>query len=379
MSSPSPVHEVVEPARPTVSPQPTCPVSSYNEWDPLEEVLVGHVDGATIPSGHIVVTCNVPKATRLVYPLFGGRRYPGIMTKPARRELEELVHILEAEGVTVRRPDPQPFRSKYGTPTWSSRGFTCACPRDSLLVLGDEIIETPMAWRSRYFETFAYRRLLKEYFAAGARWTSAPKPELPDELYDADYEVPRDGQALTYVINEHEPVFDAADFVRCGRDLFVIRSNVTNAARRSRLRRHVGDTYRIHEIESRCRQPMHIDTTFMPLAPGKLLVNPDYLDVAKLPALFKDWDILVAPDPDPIQGALLKVTSMCGKWLSMNVLMLDERRVIAERNQPTMLRALKDWGFEPIPCSFQHYAAFGGAFHCATLDIRRRGTLQRYF
>jgi glycine amidinotransferase len=28
---------------------------------------------------------------------------------------------------------------------------------------------------------------------------------------------------------------------------------------------------------------------------------------------------------------------------------------------------------------FLHYAAFGGAFHCATLDVRRRGTLQSYF
>ena len=359
---------------------PACPVSSHTEWDPLEEVLVGHVDGATIPSSHIVVTCNIPKAAAtMVYPFFGGRRYPGIMTNPARQELAEFVHILEAEGVTVRRPDPQPFNAKYATPTWSSRGFTCACPRDSLLVVGDEIIETPMAWRSRYFETFAYRRLLKEYFRAGARWTAAPKPELPDELYRADYRVPGDADPLTFVITEHEPVFDAADFVRCGRDLFVIKSNVTNAAGIEWLRRHLGPAYRIHEIESRCRQPMHIDTTFMPLAPGKLLVNPDYLDVAKLPAMFKGWDVLRAPEPDPIEGRLLNVTSMCGRWLSMNVLMLDERRVIVERRQPTMIRALQDWGFEPIPCAFQHYAPFGGAFHCATLDIRRRGELRSYF
>jgi glycine amidinotransferase len=26
-----------------------------------------------------------------------------------------------------------------------------------------------------------------------------------------------------------------------------------------------------------------------------------------------------------------------------------------------------------------HYAAFGGSFHCATLDVRRRGGLQSYF
>jgi glycine amidinotransferase len=40
---------------------------------------------------------------------------------------------------------------------------------------------------------------------------------------------------------------------------------------------------------------------------------------------------------------------------------------------------LESWGFEPIPCKFLHYAGFGGAFHCATLDVRRRGTLESYF
>ena len=42
-------------------------MSSHNEWDPLEEVIVGRLDGATIPSGHPVVTCNIPG-----YAAFGG-------------------------------------------------------------------------------------------------------------------------------------------------------------------------------------------------------------------------------------------------------------------------------------------------------------------
>jgi glycine amidinotransferase len=70
---------------------------------------------------------------------------------------------------------------------------------------------------------------------------------------------------------------------------------------------------------------------------------------------------------------------MCGRWLSINVLMLDEKRVIVERSQESIIKKLKDWGFEPIPCSFANYAPFGGCFHCATLDVRRRGELQSYF
>ena len=59
-----------------------------------------------------------------------------------------------------------------------------AMPRDILLVVGEEIIEAPMSWRSRFFEYRAYRDLMKEYFHAGATWTVAPKGLMEDELYD---------------------------------------------------------------------------------------------------------------------------------------------------------------------------------------------------
>jgi glycine amidinotransferase len=180
-------------------------------------------------------------------------------------------------------------------------------------------------------------------------------------------------------VNESEPVFDAADFVRCGRDLFVTRSNATNRTGIEWLRRHLGDGFRIHEIRSRCLQPLHIDTTFMPLAPGKVLVNPEYIDRAALPAILRSWDVMVAPEPDPIRGLRNAHLSMVSKWIGMNVLMLDPKRVVVDESQVSMMRLLREHGFEPIPCPFMHYKPFGGSFHCATLDVRRRGSLQSYF
>ena len=353
-----------------------CPVNSHNEWDPLEEVIVGSLEGATIPSPHLAVTFNVPRYVAQIFKIVGGWPYPSFLTKPAIRELEGLVSLLESEGIKVRRPDPFNLRAKFGNHLWKARGFCLACPRDGFLRIGDEIIETPMAWRTRQTESVAYRRLFKEYFLQGARWTSAPKPELADELFNADYSIPAAHEPMRYVVNEYEPVFDAADFVRCGKDLFVTRSNVTNEMGILWLERHLGDRYRIHRLESRCRQPMHIDSTFMPLAPGKVLVNPEFLDVDRLPPILKSWDVLVAPQPDPIPNPIL---SMCSNWLSINVLMLDEKRVLVEASQTGMIKALKTWGFDPIPCPFRNYAPFGGSFHCATLDVRRRGNLESYF
>ncbi|MCI0467357.1 MAG: amidinotransferase [Beijerinckiaceae bacterium] len=356
------------------------PVNSHNEWDPLEEIIVGRLDGATLPSSHPVVTCNVPQgpASR-AQSLVAGFRYPKFMIEPAQRELDGFIALLRSLGIAVRRPDPVDHKKRFGTPNWSSRGFCNTCPRDAMLVIGDEIIETPMVWPCRYFETHSYRPILKDYFRRGARWTAAPRPQITDELFDPNFRLPQKGEPITYILTEFEPVFDAADFVRCGRDLFVTRSNVTNALGIEWLRRHLRPEYRIHEIESRCPNPMHIDTTILPLAPGKLLVNPEYVDTERLPDILKKWDILITPEPDPINDRLLKLTSLCGKWLNMNILTIDEKRVIVDPHHTGMMRALEKWGFEPIPCPFLHYAAFGGAFHCATLDIRRRGGLESYF
>lgn len=364
-------------AEPATEPL-VSPVNSHNEWDPLEEVVVGRLDGATIPSDHPVVSCNVPRWTGRLQGLAAGLKYPRMLIEPARHELDQFVVLLGSLGITVRRPDAVDHGRRFGTPDWQSRGFCNTCPRDCLLVIGDEIIETPMAWPCRYFETHSYRSLLKDYFRRGARWTAAPKPQLTDELFDLDFSPPAVDEPVRHILTEFEPVFDAADFVRAGRDLFVTRSNVTNGMGIEWLRRHLGPGYRIHEIESRCRTPMHIDTTFLPLAPGRALVNPEYVDVDRLPDVLGSWDILIAPEPDPIGERLLKLTSMCGKWLSMNVLVIDDKRVIAERHHTAMLRALEGWGFEPIPCDLLHYAPFGGSFHCATLDVRRRGTLESY-
>ena len=63
----------------------------------------------------------------------------------------------------------------------------------------------------------------------------------------------------------------------------------------------------------------------------------------------------------------------------MNVLMLDEERVVVADHEETLICSLREWGFRPIPCPFQNFYRLGGSIHCATLDVRRRGTLRSYF
>jgi glycine amidinotransferase len=151
-----------------------------------------------------------------------------------------------------------------------------------------------------------------------------------------------------------EPVFDAADFVRCGRDLFGIRSNVTNAGGFEWLRRHLArDGYRVHELQHQCRTAMHIDSTFVPLAPGKVLVNPEYLNPARLSELFKSWEVLVAPRPDPAPLSAWRFrVSQCSPWISINVLMLDPKRVVVRSEPEDTHRRAAELGLRTHPLSF---------------------------
>ena len=359
-----------------------CPVNSHNEWDPLEEVIVGRLEFAMFPDWDMINLFTMPPGEWESYAAHvagkAGNPYKLEIVQAAQKALNEFLHILESEGITIRRPDlVQYYAQPFATPTWQvNGGFCSANPRDVFLVIGNEIIETPMADRARYFESWAYRSLLTEYFKAGAHWTAAPKPQLTENLYDLNYQQKSktDGKAR-YVVTEIEPTFDAADFVRCGRDIFGQRSHVTNQLGIDWLQRHLGDDYRVHTIENQSPYAIHIDTTFMPLAPGKVLISPDYVDVNHLPEVLKKWDILVAPEPIPYQNKPFGLSD----WISINTLMLDEKRIIVEKRQKPLIKCLKEWGFSPIPCSFEGYYPFLGGFHCATLDVRRRGDLQSYF
>ena len=121
----------LEPQAVALPAQAEIPVNSYTEWDPLEEVIVGRLEGATIPSGHVsrqsesASACRegVSARRRLSLPKMDGARLPS-------GNSTQFIHILESEGITVRRPDIVDFVRPYRSPHWSSRGFSTACPRD---------------------------------------------------------------------------------------------------------------------------------------------------------------------------------------------------------------------------------------------------------
>ncbi len=108
----------------------SCVVQSHNEWDPLEEVIVGRLEGATIPP----LTSEIkPVLNESRFPFLEkhrGRHFPSIVMKKATKELEYFCSVLESEGVTVRRPDIYDHKEDYKTPDFYSEvAFHNANPR----------------------------------------------------------------------------------------------------------------------------------------------------------------------------------------------------------------------------------------------------------
>jgi glycine amidinotransferase len=355
-------------------------VGTYTEWDPLEEVLLGDPLGAMKPGDMAVFDSVIPlRFSGVIDDLFPNdtTRYPSELIEAARKEVRELRVILEGEGVRVHTAEPIDFSRPLQTPDWSvPHQFCSSNPRDSLLLVGDLIVEAPMADRSRYFETFAYRKVLKELSRRGARWISAPKPVLSEASFRRDLRRDKDGHPTEWLVNEEEVLFDAADFMKFGKDVLVSRSHVTNDAGIAWVSQILGSDFTVHVVETKNPYAMHLDDTIVPLCQGKLLYSPQYFDKAALPSIFKTWEVFQAP---PVVLSPKNRLGQLSGWLNINMLSLDDRRIIVERNQENTITFLKRLGMQPILCDFEHYFPFVGSFHCASLDIRRSGELRSCF
>jgi glycine amidinotransferase len=355
-------------------------VHSFNEWDPLEEAIIGTAVGA-------VRSAYEPAMAPFVAPgdaarRFAGAKYSNEEVAEAEEQLDGLANLLEERGIVVRRPEPIDQALEVLTPDFAcSMGHAQTCPRDVLLVIGEEVIEAPMAQRSRYFEHRAYRSLLKTYFASGARWTAAPKATMADELYVPDYETASEPYdfASHPSLTQFELCFDAASFARMGRDVFWQPDIVSNSLGGEWLRRHLGSEFRVHQVEFKDPHPHHIDATFVPLRPGLALTNPARPPKHDCLRLFEenDWELVDAvPSTRPRRLASVEEPS---SWISMNILSLDPQTIVVEEAEQPFAELLCSHGFEVLTCPFDAVYKFGGSFHCCSLDVRRRGDLESYF
>jgi len=70
---------------------------------------------------------------------------------------------------------------------------------------------------------------------------------------------------------------------------------------------------------------------------------------------------------------------MCHESLGYNVFSIDPKTVCVEANEVAFMEQLDGLGFDVVPVPFIDVSMFGGALHCATLDVERDGEMEDYF
>jgi glycine amidinotransferase len=324
--------------------------------------------------------------------------------------MELFVRELEKRGVIVERVDVQPFMlgstpqpSPLGWAHPNAHGVNNA--RDVTLIHGRYILESTTTRRSRVYERFNFRSLFERYFRDDPEvvFFSAPFPMLTDESYVRNYfydfahvwtddEKRQRLRDCRFQLTEKEPLWDAADSMRFGRDIFHQVSAVTNRSGLDWLKRMFAELgIRVHEAlfdtpsdpsQPSNFYPWHIDVNLVPLRPGLCMYNPDWPPRNRqLWQLFEqnDWELVPAARPTYVHRNEVHLVGDQTSWISMNTFSLDEKTVFVEARETGYMEQLGKLGFEVIPIAFDRVIPFGGSLHCVTLDVYREGGCEDYF
>lgn len=343
-------------------------VNVHNEWDPVEEIIVGTAAYANFPGQgdkifELTLDSDVDQYTT-IYPMV----FPKKIIEETEEDINLFIEELKKLAIKVKRPTPIESKNKIRTLDWETEHYFCYCPRDLLLAIGNSIIECPSGFRSRYFETLSYQEILLEYMKNGSQWISAPKPRLLDSSYNHS----RSEQSI---LNNQEPIFDAANVLRAGKDIFYLVSDSGNELGGQWLQSCLGSKYNVHHCKN-IYTSVHIDTTLCFLKPGLALINPK-VNPEYLPEPLKKWKLLICPEMVEVNYS--DIRPIASVWLGMNILMLSTELAVVDKHQLPLIKILEKQGIEVMPILLRHGRTLGGGPHCITLDTRRKGSLENYF
>ena len=301
-------------------------ISSYNEWDPIKEIVVGRADFANWPSDDPVFALESEKTTWTETPVPSGP-VPDWIIDEANEDLDILSGTLEQLGIVVHRPKAINFQERGGMYNY--------CPRDRFLIHGTTLVDPAMMYPCRDMEAEA----------------------LEEVVYRADniVRMPRD-QGM---------ILDAANVLRLNDRMLFLESASGNKRAYSWLSKQFPDvTIELCNFYS----GVHIDSTIVPLREGLVLLNASRVSMETLPSVFHDWECVWVAD---VVAQDFYQYPYASKWIALNMLVVDPTTVIVDRNQTNLIRMLELYKFTVIPLELRHSRTLGGGFHCVTLDLIR--------
>ena len=110
-------------------------INSNNEWDTLKEVILGTAD-------HMNWSSTEDFRSKFKSAPVG--KVPNTIIYQTNNALENFKNVLERHGVKVLRPESINYQER--------NGFGCYSPRDSILIVGNKVICSPMHLKDRMME-----------------------------------------------------------------------------------------------------------------------------------------------------------------------------------------------------------------------------------
>ena len=304
-------------------------INSYNEWDPLEKIIVGSATNANWPMSDPVFAEEARNSLWTETPAPSGP-VPQWIVDEANKELDILAETLARYGATVYRPTEMDFVEVNGMYNY--------CPRDRLLIAGNTLVDCNMMYPCRNQEIKNYYRLIAESTNI--------------------ITMPRDAGM----------VLDAANICRLGDTWLFLESASGNRVAYDWLCRKFPQ---INIELCNFYSGVHIDSTITPLREGLVMLNASRVTEENCPKAFKDWEKIYITE-DQIVAQDFYQYPYASKWIAMNMLVLDPETVIIDAAQTQLINILKSKGIASIPLTLSHSRTLGGGFHCVTLDTRRK-------
>lgn len=321
-----------------------------NEWGKVKKVIVGIANKARYVPDDVGVR-QVNYADRSLDDHIPLGAYSQTIIDEANEDLQNLADVYEEFGAEVIRPKVADVEHYL------------YCPRDNILTIGEKIIATPMTLNCRKDE---YKYMC----------------EVTDNLTDSTYT--KEDYNNNCIMNKdvlathnNQPMWDAANVLRAGKDLLYLVSSTGNIAGANQLEKLLGLEYKVHIIKD-VYSFSHLDSTIALLKPGVALINPSRIKTKdSLPRAMQNWKLIKCPEP--IEMGYASQEPMMSMWTGMNCVSLDEETIIVQSTQTNLIKVLEEHGFTVIPIHMRHQRSLSGGPHCCTVELARDYELEHFF
>ena len=301
-------------------------LSSKNEWDPLEKIIVGDATGANWPYHDFDYRIEEVRTLWTESPLPRGPVNERVVAE-SNEDLQVLADTLTGLGVTVVRPTRNDFVK--------SQGMYNYCPRDRLIIADNIVIDPCMMYSSRNQEL----QYLMPHLSSAKEIITMPR--------------------------DKGMILDAANICRLNDTWLYL---VSNSGNKKALMWLQDQLPQIDIVPVNFYAGVHIDSTICPISEDTVIVNATRVNKDNLPDALKDHRIVWVDDCVPQDFVDYPYAS---KWIGMSVLSVDPSTVIVDRAQTALINTLEQLNFTVIPLELRHSRTLGGGFHCVTLDLRR--------